>query len=81
MNRFIASDERVLCWGRILLMLEAYALRAGDEYFRAVDECIETRVQASATHAQLAWSTRDYSYSSVKVLLSEFHAFSSLGVV
>ena len=40
-NRFTASDERVLCWGRVLLTLEANEFRAGDEYFSAGDECIE----------------------------------------
>ena len=62
MNRFIASDEHVLCWGRVLLTLEANAFRAGDEYFSAGDERIEkARSSFSHTHTQLAWSTRDYS--------------------
>ena len=40
-NMFIGSDERVLCLGRTLLMLEANVFRAGDEHFSAGDERIE----------------------------------------
>ena len=38
-SMFIASEERVLCWGRALLTLEANAFPAGDEHFSAGDEC------------------------------------------
>ena len=56
-NMFIASDERVLCWGRALLTLEANAFCAGDEHFSAGDQHIEnTRSSFSHTHTQLATS-------------------------
>ena len=49
-NMFIASHERVLCWGRALLTLDANAFRAGDEHFSTVDERIEP-LHSSFSHA------------------------------
>ena len=43
-NRFvaIATDERVLCWRRTFLVLDAHAFRAGgDEHFSAGDEHVK----------------------------------------
>ena len=61
---FIASHERVLCWGRALLTLEANTFRggeehfsAGEEHFSAGDERIENaRSSFSHTYTQLATS-------------------------
>ena len=50
-NMFIVSDERILCWRRTLLMLEANAFHAGDEHFSAGHERIEpARSSFSHTH-------------------------------
>ena len=46
---FIASDERVLCWGRTLLALER--VHPEDEHFSAGDERVENaRSSVSHTH-------------------------------
>ena len=72
-NRFVASDERILCWVRVLMKLEANAFRAGDEYFCAGNERTENaRSSFSHTHAWLAWSTQGYSYSYTSDFQAEF---------
>ena len=53
MNMFVASDERVLCWGRALLTLEANVFRAGDEHFSTGDKHIEPTC-LSFSHTQTA---------------------------
>ena len=56
-NRFITSGEHILCWGQVLLTLEANAFRAGNEYFSAGDERIEnvrSSFSDTHTHIQLA---------------------------
>ena len=53
MNVFIASDKRVLCWGRALLTLEAKVFRAGDKRFVAGDERTEP-VRSSFSHTHKA---------------------------
>ena len=50
---FIASDERVLCWGRTLLALKTNAFHAGDEHFSAGDAHVENAVRVSATHTAI----------------------------
>ena len=52
---FIASNERVLCWGQTLLALETNVFHAGDEHFSAGDACVEN-VRSTFSH------THSYSY-------------------
>ena len=52
-NMFIASDERILCWGRTLLALETNAFHAGNGHFSAGDERIEI-VHSSLSHTHAA---------------------------
>ena len=40
-NAFIASDNRVLCWKRTLMILETDEFHTGDERFSAGDERVE----------------------------------------
>ena len=56
-NMFITSDERVLCWGRTLLVLETNMFHAGDEHFSAGDKRVKkAHLSFSHTHTQLTTS-------------------------
>ena len=69
MNRFIASDERVLCLGRALLTLEENLFSAGDKYFSAGDERTENaHLSFSQTH------TASLVYARLQLATSDFQA-------
>ena len=57
MNIIFASDERVLCCGQTLVVLQMNALHAGDKYFSAGGEHFENAsLSFSHGHTQLATS-------------------------
>ena len=58
-NKFTASDERVLCWGRTLLALETNAFNAGGEHFSTGDE----HFSAGDEHVENARSTFSHTHT------------------
>ena len=51
MNKFIASDEHVLWWGRTILVLETDVLLPGDEHFSAGHKRVKTHFRTSDTRS------------------------------
>ena len=71
---FIASNERILCWGQTLLALKVNAFHAADEHFSAGDEHVENTCSSfSQTHTQLA--TSDFQIENERVGRGRMNAF------